>query len=159
MEIERAVLIVDEDPHFYASLAQVLIQGGYLICGALSARQALNLLRDQPFDLLILDLLLTETSGLCLLSIVRRLYPGLPVLVLTQDDSLENTLKALRLGARGYLAKTVLPEQVLYCVDEILKEAPDGLAALARFEQQRGRQKPKRSRRVRRPEDSEEYLV
>jgi DNA-binding response OmpR family regulator len=159
LEVERAVLLVDEDPQLYAALARVLTHGGYIVCGTFSARQALNRLRDQPFDLLILDLQLTDTSGLCLLSMVRRLYPYLPVLVLTADDSLENILKALRLGARGYLAKTVVPEQVRYCVDEILKEAPEGLAALARFEKKRSRPKQARSRRNRSPEDPEEYLV
>ena len=159
MEVERAILLVDEDPQLYSALARVLTLGGYIVCGTLSARQALNRLRDQPFDLLILDLQLADTSGLCLLSMVRRLYPYLPVLVLTADDSLENILKALRLGARGYLAKTVLPEQVRYCVGEILKEAPEGFAALARYEMRRSRQKQRRNRRARHPVDPEEYLV
>jgi DNA-binding response OmpR family regulator len=114
------VLIVDDDACLRFTLSVILKRAGYFIAAVPSAKEALRLLRCYPFSLMILDLGMPDMDGLSLLSNIRRIYPKLPVMILTGDDSLESTVHALKLGARGVLLKPVNPPQILSCVDEIV---------------------------------------
>jgi DNA-binding NtrC family response regulator len=95
---------------------------GYQIRSANSARGALGCLRDYVSDLAVLNLQLPDAHGLCLLSMMNRLYPSLPVLVLSEDESTEVMVKALRLGAKGYLIAPFDLGQILFCIGEIFKQ-------------------------------------
>jgi DNA-binding NarL/FixJ family response regulator len=117
---EISVLLIDGPAGRQAALP-ILRQLCCLVATAGSARQAMKRLRAGRFDLVITELDLPDLHGLCLLSILRRLYPDLPVLVLTRDPSLENMIKALTLGAEGYLHKTEARGEISLCIQEILR--------------------------------------
>lgn len=120
----RIIFIVDPDPEAESVLAPALARAGYVVQVFGSARTALDCLRAASCDLLVLDLWLPDTFGLCLLSIVRRLYPRLPSLVVTGEPSVEHTLRALQLGACGYLEKPIDPQRVVLCIEQVLKAQP-----------------------------------
>ncbi len=103
---------------------------GYTTGEAGDAQEALQILAAKPFDLIFLDLQMPDRDGLDLLPELLRLSPGIPVLILTANGSLEKAVEALRLGARDYMLKPIEPGQIITRVDDILKDkgqaaAPD----------------------------------
>lgn len=118
------ILLVDEDPTVTRYLLTLFEQKGYPAHQVGSANEALLKLRSRVFRLVLLDLQLPDFDGMCLLYMIRRLYPDLPVLVLTGDDSVDVIIKALNTGIRGYLTKPFPLEAVFLCAAEILKEPP-----------------------------------
>ncbi len=120
MPIYDPILIVDDDPKLRFTLSVILKRAGYAIAAVPCAKDALRLLQRYAFSMIILDLIMPDMDGLSLLSAVRRTFPKLPVIILTGDDSLESTVHALKLGAKGVLLKPVNPPQILSCVAEII---------------------------------------
>jgi DNA-binding NtrC family response regulator len=133
METESSVLLIDDPCEWQATIA-ILRRLCCIVVTASGAKEALKRLRTGRFDLVILELNLPDLNGLCLLSILKRLYPDLSVLVLTWDPSVESMVRALRLKADGYLHKLDDRQQIFICLQEILKQRsgtfPAGLDAL-----------------------------
>ena len=130
MSTTNAILIIDDEPFLRSTLAVILRRVGYTTVEAGTAQEAVEILSAQSFDLIFLDLQMPDRDGLDLLPELLRLSPGIPVLILTANGSLEKAVEALRLGARDYLLKPLEPGQIITRVDDILKEkvqaaAPD----------------------------------
>jgi two-component system KDP operon response regulator KdpE len=94
---------------------------GYTTGEAADADEALQILAARRFDLVFLDLQMPDRDGLELLPDILRLCPGIPVLILTANSSIEKAVEALRLGARDFLLKPVEPGEIITRVDDILK--------------------------------------
>ncbi len=122
MSKRNSILIVDDEPFLRSTLAVILKRVGYLTQEAADAQQALESLSQDHFDLVFLDLQMPDRDGLDLLPELLRAAPGIPVLILTANGSVEKAVEALRLGARDYLLKPVEPGEIVTRVDDILKE-------------------------------------
>jgi len=101
------ILVVDDDPDIRALANRALIHDGHIVIEASGGREALALVDSQPFDLLLLDLLMPEPGGLEVLKILRSrpATSALPVVVLTALDDEVNTRSGFELGATDYLTK------------------------------------------------------
>ncbi len=75
--------------------------------------RAVELLAKQNFDACILDLHLPDRSGLCNVELLNRLYPNLPIVVLTDHDDDVSAMKALNYGAQDYLSKSEVTSAIL----------------------------------------------
>ncbi len=118
----NTILIIDDEPFLRSTLGVILRRVGYATQEAADAQEALQLLSARAFDLVFLDLQMPDRDGLDLLPEIIQVAPGVPVLILTANGSLEKAVEALRLGARDYLLKPVDPGQIITRVDDILKE-------------------------------------
>ena len=90
------------------------------IAEAADAAAILAAVRQEPWDLLFLDLSLPDRSGLDLLPELKRLRPELRVLVLTFAEESQMGVRALRAGVSGYLTKDTVPEQLITAVSQVL---------------------------------------
>ncbi len=118
MSRER-ILIVDDEASVTRSLASLLKGEGYRTDTAGSVRQASEMIRRQPFDLVLLDLSFPGESGLDLLRSQTGL--GAPeYLVVSGQSEVGTALEALKLGALDYLEKPVTPERLLATVRSCL---------------------------------------
>jgi DNA-binding response OmpR family regulator len=122
MQISKHVLVIDDEPFLRRSLSIILGNAGYLVSTAGSGAEALTCLSTGYFDLVFLDIMLPDTTGIELLPIIRRDQPDLPVLILTAHATLETAMEAIRHGARDYMIKPARPETILKRVQEILDE-------------------------------------
>ena len=114
------VLIVDDHAVVRRGLRELLAETGAVSVGeAATAVEAMERI-GEPWDLLILDLNLPGRGGLDLLVDVKRECPALPVLVLTVYSEDQYAIRALRLGASGYLTKESAPEQLLEAVTKLV---------------------------------------
>ena len=117
------MLCIDDHAIFRQGVRQILLQHdrGTTVGEAATAHAALQLLRESRWDIVILDLSLPDRSGMQLLSEIKRDQPDLPVVVLSMHGEDEYAVRALRLGASGYMTKETAPEELIAAVHKILR--------------------------------------
>jgi len=127
------ILIVDDHEVVRRGTRQVLAEGfpGAAFGEAASAPEATAALGAQAWDLLILDINIPGRSGLEVLEEVQRLWPKLPVLVLSAYPEEEFAVRCLRLGAAGYLTKNSASDELVAASRKALEGGKYVTAALA----------------------------
>ena len=99
------ILIVDEEPAVREVIAHCLESMGYGCRAAATAGEAWAMLEEKTIALLVVDIRLPGTPGLSLLSRVRRRFPDVAVVIVTGLDDRKTAMRALALGAYGYVVK------------------------------------------------------
>lgn len=102
---DSRILIVDDDAEMLEMVAWTLQREGGCVDSALTAAEATQLLARHRPDLLVLDVMLTDASGLELLSQWRPLYPDMAILMLSALGDSTDRVRGLDLGADDYLPK------------------------------------------------------
>jgi CheY-like chemotaxis protein len=112
------VLIAENDPVAGAFSARTLQNAGYAVELVTRGDQALERLREQPFDLLVADVVMPELDGFALVRAMRRdeRLTRVPVVLLTCYEAYAMRLRAFRAGCDSYLIKPVKAEEL---VDEV----------------------------------------
>ncbi len=110
------VLVVDDEKNMRRSLRTVLADEGYLVREAESAEQALTLLGQEDYFLVITDARLGGMSGYEFLGKTRAQWPDLPVLMITAYATPKLAVEAIQAGAIDYLAKPFAPEELLHAI-------------------------------------------
>lgn len=107
----KTIFAIDDDPLMLEILAQVLSPPAYVLVGALSGQDALNMTFRSPPDLVLLDLGLPDLPGMSVLKalIDRAGWSRVPIVMLTADKAIEPIVQARDIGARGYLCKPISP--------------------------------------------------
>lgn len=109
MTTEQAfsILVVDDNPVTRVLCSRVLARDGYRVLLAEDGIEALRLIKEEPIDLVLLDVMMPGLSGFDVLEAVRKLYPSnrLLVLMVTAKDQSEDVVKAFKLGADDYITK------------------------------------------------------
>jgi len=120
-------LVVDDEERIRYFLSKTLERVDHVVATASSGEEALDLLRDNAFDVAIVDLNLGgRVDGLKVLEAIRWRWPGMAVVILTAHGSLESAMAAIREGVDGYLLKPAKPEEVREAVQQAL-ERREGL--------------------------------
>ena len=120
--MSRNILIVDDSKAVREVLKSTLVEAGYNVCDADDGQEALDLVSDRDYDLLLTDLNMPEMGGLDFISEVRKI-PGrrfLPIVVFSSEDKQERFVECLKAGASGYLKKPLEKEQVLAILDTVI---------------------------------------
>jgi two-component system, response regulator FlrC len=115
-----SILVVDEDEKVGNTLAAILTQAGYRVVQARYACEAIDRLTSECFDLVLLDPRKPDLGGHAFLSQLHRVYPKLPVLVLTAYLSIDFVENPDCSGAQRYFLKPVEPEVLLECIEDML---------------------------------------
>ena len=115
------ILICDDHQILREGLRQILqqLQGITLIGEAGGGNEAFDLLKKDVFDIVLLDISLPDMSGLEVLQSVKAKWPSTNVLMLSMHPQEQYAIRALKLGASGYLSKDAAPEELLLAVKRI----------------------------------------
>lgn len=115
------MLIVEDHPVVRFGVRHLIEQDGHdgEIGEATSLADALARVRDQPWDVVLLDLSLPDTSGLEGLLRLRRAVPTVPILILSMHDEAAYAARALQAGASGYLTKEHATTELLSAIDRV----------------------------------------
>jgi DNA-binding response OmpR family regulator len=105
MEPTGSILIVDDEVAVLHFFQKALQRAGFRVTGAASGEAALEWIKQQEFDLALLDLQLQSMSGLDIMEHLQQQWPATPVIIITAHASLETAVKALRQGVHDYLIK------------------------------------------------------
>ena len=99
------ILIVEDEKDVNQLLATTLREKGYQITSAYDGIEGMNLLRQENFDLLLLDLMLPYKSGDEILRELREAHNDIPVIVISAKDLIYTKIDILTLGADDYITK------------------------------------------------------
>jgi two-component system KDP operon response regulator KdpE len=99
------VLVIDDEPAIRRALRPPLTELGFEMTEASRGEMALDLLRTEPFDAVLLDVNMPGIGGIETLRRIRSMAPRLPVIMLTVRDREEEKVNALELGADDYVTK------------------------------------------------------
>jgi two-component system nitrogen regulation response regulator NtrX len=111
------ILIVDDEPSILRALTGILADEGFAVVQARDGEEALQRLRDQAFDLVLLDIWMPGLDGIQTLQHLRALNPGVCVIVMSGHGNIETAVKATKLGAFDYLEKPLSLDNVLTAVN------------------------------------------
>jgi excisionase family DNA binding protein len=120
--VGRRVLVVDDEESIRELLRRTLALAEYEAQAVSDGKAGLELLRREPWDLLIADLRMPEMDGLSLIREARRLHPRLAVIIVTGYSSESSAIQAVNLGVVGYLVKPFRIPHVLSAVAKALGE-------------------------------------
>ncbi len=110
------VLLVEDDRALREALGDTLSLGGHAFRAVESAEEALAVLAQEPFGLVVSDVNMPGMDGHQLLALIRTRYPQLPVLLMTAFGAVERAVEAMRQGAADYLVKPFEPKTLLELV-------------------------------------------
>ncbi|HVT15095.1 MAG TPA: sigma-54 dependent transcriptional regulator [Thermoanaerobaculia bacterium] len=113
------ILIVDDEPNLRRTLSLQLTGRGHRVRTAGSADEAMRQVRQERFDLALVDLRLGTGSGLDLLPRLLAEEPELKILVITAYASVETAVEAMKRGARDYLAKPFNPVELDLAIEKM----------------------------------------
>jgi len=128
-----AVLVVDDDPRMLSMMRRVLEVDGYAVTVAPDGNEALDVLRSQAVDLLILDVMMPDLDGFEVCRIVRR-ESGIPILMLTARDEAIDKVTGLDCGADDYVVKPFNPDELTARVRALLRRLQPRQVEVLRFQ-------------------------
>jgi len=105
MTANGTILVVDDDTAHRAMLRTLVGGWGYEIHEADDGGSAIDRVRQQAFDLVLMDVRMLKVSGLEALAAIKKLNPAIPVVIMTAYSSVEAAVDALKQGAHDYLTK------------------------------------------------------
>jgi two-component system, NtrC family, response regulator HydG len=123
------LLLVDDDPLFRRSTAELLAGEGYEVRTASDGAAALKEIRNSRFDLLLLDLRMPGVDGMAIVEALRVWGDGIPIVMLSGYGTVDAAVRALHLGADDFLTKPVEPDLLSARIAALLERRPSGDAA------------------------------
>lgn len=114
------VLIVDDDTLLCRMITRILSGEGYCCTSATGAKEAMEMLRTEHYDLLISDVMMPYVSGNELLRNVTKKFPELPVIMMSGKDNDETFARCLTNQSFGYLKKPFSNNQLIVNVKNVL---------------------------------------
>jgi len=121
MSAERSILIVDDEPAVRLALQVNLSRHGLQVHVASNAKEAAEILRAEPFDLVLTDVRMPGASGLELVQKIHDAWPEMAVIVMTGQGSVADAVEAIRAGASDYIQKPVRTDALLLTIERALE--------------------------------------
>jgi DNA-binding NtrC family response regulator len=121
MMTRKSILVVDDDPNICEVLATNLKVKGYVVKCANTGKNAIEMSKDEHFNLALIDIRLPDMQGTELLTQLRGTIPKMMKIIITGYPSIDNAVEALNKGADAYIIKPLDIEKVLNTIEEKLK--------------------------------------
>lgn len=121
-----SILVVDDEPEVLRLVTRILSAEGTQILAAGTGAEALAIARQRGLDLVMLDIKLPDMSGTQVLRRIRRIDPGVPVIMVTSYGSVETVRTSMELGAFDYLTKPFDNQEVRRVAREALASRAGG---------------------------------
>jgi len=117
----KRILLVDDHEVVRAGLMQIIELGGTVFGEAGNGQQALKLVREEHWDLAVLDLSLGERGGLEVLKELKQADPKLPILILSMHSEEQYARRAFQAGAAGYVNKDSSSAELRKAVNRVME--------------------------------------
>ncbi|MDH4257410.1 MAG: sigma-54 dependent transcriptional regulator [Candidatus Aminicenantes bacterium] len=116
------ILVIDDEAGIRSSLKGILEDEGYSIKTVVKGEDALQLLKRENFDLILLDIWLPEMNGIEILKKIKNMDEAPRVVMISGHGTVETAVKAIKLGAYDFLEKPLSLEKVILTVQNALKQ-------------------------------------
>jgi DNA-binding NtrC family response regulator len=122
--MEKAGILIAEDEKTQRDLLEgFLRKEGFSVEAVGNGREALGKLEGDPFDVVLLDYKMPELDGLQTLKEIRRLYPDLPVVMMTAYGTVETAVACMKQGALDYLTKPIDLDELLLILQKVIERS------------------------------------
>lgn len=115
------VLVIDDDVSLGRVIYYELKQRGFQVTTAQSGEEGLNVYRDQHFDVVLTDLRMEGLSGMDVLQRILDEDPEAVVIIMTAYGTMDNAMKAVKMGAADYITKPFATDQLAFVVEKSLR--------------------------------------
>jgi DNA-binding NtrC family response regulator len=119
----KRILIVDDDAEIRSHLVDILEGERFSTGSAASSKEAFELMETQAFDVVLLDFMMPQMSGINALQEIRKRFPRTKVIMITAFASIENAVDAMKKGASDYIAKPFKIDDLLTRISMVIEEA------------------------------------
>ena len=116
MTVKVNILVVDDEPVERQTLTEILRLEGYHVAAVASGEAALDHIRTNSIDLMLLDLRMPGMNGLEVIKVASRIAPDVEIILLTAHGSMESAIEALKNRVDDYLLKPATPTQIIESV-------------------------------------------
>ena len=115
------ILIVDDEEIVIKSCLRILGGGDYYVEVAHDGREALRKIEENPYDVMILDVVMPNMGGLEVLRRVKETHPDMDVIMVTGLSQVDTVMQARKLGARDFISKPFEPDELKQVVQRALE--------------------------------------
>ena len=120
--MQARILIVDDDRAVRSALKINLSKHKYLVETATNTEEALRMMADSSFDLVLTDVKMPGASGMSLLKKIREKWPETSVIMMTGFGSVEDAVQAIKEGASEYIIKPISKDALLVMIERAVKD-------------------------------------
>lgn len=120
--VGESILIVDDEEHIRRLCTEILKRKSYQTVAVAGGKEAVEMARSQPFDLLLTDISMPGMDGLELLRTIKESQKEIAAVIITGYGTINNAVQALRLGAQGFVIKPFSPQELLKSVEDALEK-------------------------------------
>ena len=121
-EVKKKILVVDDDVEINKFLKTLLNIEGFYVDTSLTGMGAFDLVKKNPYDLIVLDIGLPDINGIELgKKIKEELNNNIPVCIITAQAEVQNAIDAFAMGVEGYVVKPFEIDELLKKIQSILK--------------------------------------
>ena len=121
MKREVNILVVDDEEIVRSSLVDWLREDGYHAEAAENGFEALEKLREKPWDIALVDLKMPKMDGLELMERMKKLKPDIQVIIITAYATVHTAVQAMKMGAYDYLVKPFNPEEISLLINRLIE--------------------------------------
>ncbi len=123
------ILIAEDDPAIRSLLSTILVEEGHKVSVAQNGRQALDMLADDPTDVLVLDIMMPQMDGFTVLKELKSsgIKDRVKVLILTAKTSESDWVRGYKLGADTYLTKPFDDDELVNSIEDLLTSSNEEL--------------------------------
>jgi DNA-binding NtrC family response regulator len=116
------ILIVDDEIDMLELLELIITdRTGYEVVTTNNPLEIPELLKKEPFDLLMTDLRMPDIDGIELIEMVKQIDEHIPFIIITAYGTIESAVEAMRKGAFDYITKPFRQEQILLTIEKVMK--------------------------------------
>ncbi len=132
-ETQKHILVVDDDTRLRSLLQRYLREQGFLVSAAKDAKDAMSFLEIYKVDIMIVDVMMPNMTGVEFLEKIRREDNQIPVILLTAMGDAKDRIIGLETGADDYVPKPFEPKELVLRINNILKRSLNTKEQLARL--------------------------
>lgn len=115
------ILVVDDEPAICKNCQKILIKAGHEVAIAYNGQQALAMMEQAPYEVVLTDLKMSRLGGMEVLRRVKEMAPDTMVIVITGFSTVSSAVEVMKLGAFDYLPKPFTPDELRIVVEQALQ--------------------------------------
>lgn len=118
----KKILIIDDDTYICTLLENFLKEKGFHADTAMSGKAGIEKAGKFTYDLILLDYRLPDSEGISVFNEIKKITPGIPVIIITAYGEIRAAVKLMKAGVFNYVTKPLRPEELLNLVSDALKK-------------------------------------
>ncbi len=119
--VEEKILVIDDEYNNTLIIEEDLVEIGYKVCSANNGEQGIEVFKKEEPDLILLDVMMPGIDGIETLKRIRKMNKDIPIIMISAHATINTAVEAMKIGARDFLLKPIVLEQLENRILEILE--------------------------------------